>query len=298
MFVHELPGRGETVTAYDAMERCGGKGANQAVASALCAGAETALISSIGDDAAGRRMLAHLTGLGVRPEIATVHGLRTGSAVVVVGDDGENQIIVSPGANQAVTVGSDSAAMMLATAAVLLLQLEIPLETAITAARHVKGSNPAAVVILNASPTRDVPDELLMNVDLLIVNEPEAYALTGIGLTAHVERVLAALVDKVPECVITRGSRGSVFGARSQQAVHVPALPAQAVDTTGAGDTFCGALAGRIALGHDRIEALRFAAAAAALSVQERGAQAGMRSANEVARHAAEYFSDRGSSFA
>jgi ribokinase len=266
-YVDRAPGLGETVTGRAFRTVPGGKGANQAVAAAR-AGARVLFVGAVGDDAFGPEMRATLAEAGVDVgHLRTVAG-PSGIAHIVVDDHGGNSIIVVPGANGTVTGPTDADADAIGRSDALLLQLELPMEAVIEAARR-----SAAPVILTPAPAVPLPAELLREVDLIVPNEHEAAAITGHHDPAE---ALAALLELVPEAVITLGGAGALYGSRGSAPVHVPAFQVEAVDTTAAGDTFAGALAVARTEGLPPAAALRFASAAAALSVQREGASTSM----------------------
>lgn len=275
-YVAVAPRRGETVAGREFRTVPGGKGANQAVAAAR-AGGRVAMLGAVGSDAFGDRLRATLTESGV-----DTAGLRTvddasGTAHIVVDDEGGNSIVVVPGANGGVTGVTEGDAARIAASDTLLLQLELPLAAVVDAARCARRHG--VRTLLTPAPAQPLPADLLAATDVLVPNEHEAAALTGSTdpLTAA-ERLLA----QVPEVVITRGEAGSLYAARGGVRATVPALPVRAVDTTAAGDTFVGALA--VALGEGRAmpEAMAWASAAAALSVQRPGASASMPDRGEI----------------
>ncbi|NRQ37167.1 ribokinase [Nonomuraea sp. NN258] len=275
-YVSEAPKRGETVTGHRFRTVPGGKGANQAIAAAR-AGAEVAFLGAVGDDGFGTQLRTTLTESGV-----DVRGLRqvpgpSGIAHIVVDDAGGNSIIVVPGANGTVTgpTGDDLAAI--AASRALLLQLELPMAAVVAAAQaaHVAGVQ----VVLTPAPARPLPAELLEAVTLLLPNEHEAAAITG---RDDPDAALDALLEQVDEAVITLGSAGALYGSRTGERLRVPAVEVKAVDTTAAGDTFAGALAVARIEGRAPADALRFAAAAAALSVQREGASTSMPARAEI----------------
>ncbi|MEU3020124.1 ribokinase [Nocardiopsis sp. NPDC007018] len=274
-YVDTVPNGGETVTGTDFRQVPGGKGANQAVAAAR-AGAEVAFLGAVGDDSFGEELRANLVAAGI-----DVSGLRTvpgvsGVAHIVVDGRGGNRIVVVPGANaEAGAVEGDRERV--AGAAALLLQLELPMEAVEAGARL--GRSVGVPVYLTPAPARELPDGLLADVDVLVPNQHEAAAITG-----HTEprAALAALLERVPEVLLTLGEDGSLYGRRGAEPVHVPARRVEAVDTTAAGDTFCGSFAVARAEGRSPREAMEFAAAAAAISVGRHGASSSMASRVEV----------------
>ncbi|MEV6986444.1 ribokinase [Sphaerisporangium sp. NPDC051017] len=267
------PRRGETVTGRAFATIPGGKGANQAIAAAR-AGAEVAFIGAVGDDAFGPVMRETLASAGVDVTRLRVVPGSSGIAHIVVDDAGGNSIIVVPGANGTLTGPTDDDLAVIDRSDALLLQLELPMEAVVAAATRAR-----VPVVLTPAPAREMPRELLGAVGLIVPNEHEAAAITGL---ADPEESLKALLDLVPEAVITLGAEGSLYGSRSGARLRVPALPVTAVDTTAAGDTFAGALAVGRAEGMPAERALRFATAAAALSVQREGASTSMPARAEI----------------
>jgi ribokinase len=255
--VTAIPSPGETVLSHGLAIALGGKGQNQAVAAAR-AGAATAFIGAVGDDAFGSSIREGLAADGIGSEGVRTVGAPTGTALIAVDDSGENTIIVEAGANALLELRETDAAAI-AAADVLVLQLEIPLSTVAQAASAARAAGTR--VLLNAAPIRDLPADLLANVDILIVNEHEGAFLARDGDVA----TLAPIV------IVTLGAAGAV-AYENRAEVRVAAPTVSAVDATGAGDTFCGALAARLADGAALGDALRFAVAAASLSVQKHGA--------------------------
>lgn len=264
--VQRIPGPGETLLAQSVERYPGGKGLNQAVAAAR-SGAETAFIGALGRDDAGDELARTLTSAGIASGLVRRGAAPTGQAFIVVDRAGENTIIVASGANATVTTLGADDERALATTAVLLMQLELPLDTVARAAERAHAGG--AIVMLNAAPARPLPDGLLANVDCLIVNEHEACIAGGRDELATASVMLAGLV---PRLIVTLGAAGSVLYETGSEVARIAAPRVTAVDTTGAGDTFCGAFAAAIAEGMPFVEATRFATAAAALSVQSIGA--------------------------
>lgn len=254
--VTAIPGPGETVLSNGLSIALGGKGQNQAVAASR-AGASTAFIGAVGDDAFGTSIRDGLSAEGIEAHVRTVDA-PTGTALIAVDDTGENTIIVEAGANALLEL-SDADAAAVVEATVLVMQLEIPIEAVAQAARVASGA--ATRVLLNAAPIRDLPAELLAHVDILVVNEHEGAYLARGGDVSSL----------APTVIMTLGAAGAVAYTGGTE-VRVPAPKVSAIDATGAGDTFCGALAARLAEGAELDAALRFAVAAASLSVQKHGA--------------------------
>ncbi|RAV12820.1 ribokinase [Mycolicibacterium sp. GF69] len=251
--VRALPRPGQTVLASGLSTSPGGKGGNQAVAAAR-AGAAVQLVAALGTDGAAEQLRGHLSANGVGLDVvATVPG-PSGSAVIFVDSSAENTIVVAPGANGALTVESAEVRSVIADSDVVLLQLEIPVATAVAAAQVARAAG--AVVVVNASPTGAPPHDLLAlseSADVVVVNENEAGDWHW----------------PVPHLVITRGSRGASYLGDGER-FSVPAPKVRPVDTTGAGDVFAGVLAAHWLDGHET--ALRRACAAAALSTLVGGA--------------------------
>jgi ribokinase len=268
--VDRLPGRGETVVGSGRELAPGGKGANQAAAAARL-GPGVAMVGRVGDDPAGERQRAALAAGGV--DVALVRatpGEPTGSATIPVEDGtGENLIVVVPGANAALT-GADVGVDAVRRADVVLLQLEVPLD-AVTAAATAAGG----LVVLTPAPPRALPAALLDRVDVLVPNEHELLALAGARAAERTPGELADLARALTpaDVVVTLGARGALVVPRDGAVLLQPPPPVRAVDTTGAGDCFCGALAQELAGGADLAAAVRAAVTAAALSTTGPGAR-------------------------
>ncbi|BCY14644.1 ribokinase [Actinoplanes sp. L3-i22] len=269
-----LPRPGETVLGDDFVMTPGGKGANQAIA-ATRAGGTTTFLGAIGSDAFGVTLGSRLAATGVdTTHLRTSYG-SSGVAVIMVDRAGENSILVSPGANRSFLDLTDDERACIAEADVLLCQQEIPMAT--VAAALIAGRAAGTRTILNAAPARELPLGLLDQVDLLVVNETEARAITG-GSASD----LGALLALVPRVVLTLSGNGSRYADRDGRDVHVPAFPVEVADTTAAGDAFCGALAVAWAEGRDLVDAVRWANAAGAASVRKIGASVGLPERAEI----------------
>lgn len=272
-----LPLPGETVLGGKFIMTAGGKGANQAVAAARL-GADVAFVARLGRDVFGDRSLAGYQAEGINTDyIVRDDEEASGVALIVVDAKAENIITVAPGANGRLSSDDVYAAeRAIAEADSVLLQLEIPLETVKAATElaqrhHVR-------VILNPAPARSLPDDLLRAVDVVTPNENEAAKLIGGRVDAPLEALIECGVGVV---VMTCGADGcEVISAGERQ--RVPSFHVEAVDTTGAGDCFNGALAVALARGLDMAEAVRYANAAAALAVTRFGAQIAMPLDEEV----------------
>ena len=273
--VESLPSPGETVMSMAEERHGGGKGLNQAVAAAR-AGANSTFVASIGDDNAGS-FLSDIV------EAAAVRGIwmrstqPTGRATVIRDHDGENLIVVSPGANRLLVDLDDEARMVVARANVVLLQMETPL--AVVAATAALGKASGTTVMLNAAPPHSLPQFVLDDIDILVVNEHEAAILTctdrGDGQKGTHRENLEALLRLVPTVVMTLGADGAIAGRRTAEGTEITlhgAPTVEVVDTTGAGDTFCGVLAGELDRGLQLTDAIEVAITAASLAVGRSGA--------------------------
>ena len=280
-----LPRPGETVTDGTLLVNHGGKGANQAVA-ARRLGADVRLIGCVGRDAFGAAIRAALAGEGIGVEgLAERPAAATGTALIVVDPTGENQITVAPGANRTLTPDDLHAREAdFAWADVVACQLEVPIKCVATALTLARAQG--AVTILNPAPVPATPiGDLFRRVDYLTPNSGEAERLSGVpvtGLGAADEAARALLRAGAGTVIVTLGGNGAV--AQGVESVHVEAFRVDVVDTTGAGDAFNAGLAVAVAEGRPLREALRFAAAAAALACTRRGAQPSLPTRAEVTR--------------
>ncbi|MER5333823.1 ribokinase [Micromonospora sp. NPDC002717] len=269
-----LPRPGETLLGTGFVMVPGGKGANQAIAAAR-AGASCAFLGAIGSDAFGVTLRARIAAAGVdTDQLRTTYGT-SGVALVMVNAEGENAILVTPGANASMTHLTEPELAAVRSADVLLAQLEIPVGTVTRAAVAARAAG--SRVVLNAAPAVPVPPELLAATDLLVVNETEAQALTGRGRDDP-----SALLDLVPRAVLTLGAQGAWYGDRDGTAVHVPAVKVDVVDSTATGDAFTAALAVAWGEGRDLVDAVRWAAAAGAACARRLGASSALPSRAEI----------------
>jgi ribokinase len=274
--VDRAPRPGETVTGRSFEQVPGGKGANQALAAAR-AGASVRMAGAVGDDLFGTSIRQLLAANGVdTTELCTVD-VPTGTAHIVVDAQGENSIVVVPGANGTLESLTASHEAAIAACDTLLLQLELPLPIVAAAARHAHARGTR--VVLTPAPVVPLPDELLTAVDLVVANQHEADALTGCPDPRDAAR---ALLDRgVGAVAVTLGERGSLY-VDPGQVLEQPSLQVRVVDTTAAGDTFVGVLSVALGEGRELQEALRWATAAAALAVQRVGASASMPTRSEI----------------
>ena len=281
--VGRLPDPGETVIGDSFSMAPGGKGANQAVAAAR-AGGDVTFIARVGDDQFGEQAIMGFA----RDNINVDHVIKdadapSGVALICVDEAGENSIAVASGANAKLSPADVEAAReVIKSADVLVMQLEIPLETiqaaiAIAAEHRVK-------IILNPAPAQLLSDDILRHISVLTPNESEAELLTGIAVTGESDARMAgcALVERGVETVLITLGAGGVFASNSSCGGLVAGFEVRAVDTTAAGDVFNGALAVAIAEGASMREAIVFANAAGALSVTRMGAQPSAPKRNQI----------------
>lgn len=275
--VDAVPVAGETVLGGDLRRIPGGKGANQAVAAARL-GRSVAMVGRIGDDDAGALLRAALHTDGVdTSHLVTTPEAPSGVAMIAVAADGDNAIVVSPGANGRLTAADvESAGAVIGPAPIVLLQLEIPPEAVSTCAALARG-----LVILNPAPARRLSPELLSQVGVLVPNQSELATLTGHHGPVD-QRVAATLSRSLPcrRVVVTLGSDGALVV--DSDVTHVPAPMIAAVDTTAAGDSFCGALADALVGGAELVEATRWAVRAGAATAMRPGAQPSLPTRTEV----------------
>jgi ribokinase len=286
--VERIPAPGETVLASALLRTGGGKGANQAVAARRAGGARTAFVGAVGTDADGDSLRRALIADGIDVSGLSVIDGPSGIALIAVDASAENTIVVVPGANAALSALTPTQRSVIADARVLLTQLEIPIALVEDAA----GARQAgAWHLLNAAPSAPfvaAAAVLLPTIDVLIVNEHEALEIAGV---ADLDAAIDALASRVGALVVTLGRRGSLVVCGGERADVAP-FRADAVDTTGAGDTFCGMFAATLAASGRApesvdvpllVDAARAGAAAAALAVTRSGAQAAVPSQTDVA---------------
>ena len=264
----ERPRKGETLPGESWSYKPGGKGGNQAVAAAQF-GTRVSMISKVGNDDFGRRLLENLKSAGVDTRHVSVDpDTGSGMSVAIVDAEGDYGAVIVSGANLHLTTAEiDKAEYFLSAARVLILQNEVPDVTNLAAAKLAK--NHGLWVILNAAPARPLGDELTANVDLLIVNAVEAEMICGVGVTSlsAAANAATALSDRVPTVVVTAGGLGLALAKRGEASYAEAAHRVNLLDTHGAGDTFVGALSARLASDTPLKEAVQFANAAAALFV-------------------------------
>lgn len=282
---HRIPAIGETVIGNDFQIHPGGKGANQAVAVGRL-GYPVQMIGRLGGDAFGAQLRTYLESAGVDVTgVATSEGT-SGVAVIVISSEGENSIVVTPGANALVTPQDVARHIdMVRNAGVVLAQLEIPLETVEYLAMICAREN--VPLILDPAPARDLSESIFRDVAWLTPNEIELGFFTGMDTeNGHrptpAEMAEAILAKGCKGTVLKMGAQGAYLATRSGLGQFVPAFPVKAVDTTAAGDAFNGAFATGLMIGKSPEASAQFAAAVAAISVTRMGAQPSMPSREEA----------------
>lgn len=274
MKMDHLPEKGETVTDAEFLQVYGGKGANQAVAAAR-AGGNVAFVNCVGEDAYTPQMVQNYKNDGIDTSwVFHEKNISSGHALIMIGDAGNNYISVAPGANYQLSPAKiDEAISIFDEAAIIVMQYEIREET-IKYVVDLANSN-GIPVLWNFAPARAFDLSYIPKVNILVLNEVEAGFLAQMTVENEIDTENAAniLIDKgVEKVIITLGSQGA-FVMTKKEKVRVPAYKVKAVDTTAAGDTFCGSYA--VAMVEDKSlkECLQFASAAAAISVTRMGAQ-------------------------
>lgn len=278
-----LPRAGETLIGQSFSTVPGGKGANQAVASARL-GAEVAMIGCVGSDAYGVQLRDALLVEGIDCQAVSRVDGSSGVALIVVDDSSQNAIVIVAGSNGELTPASLQAAdAVLQAADVIVCQLEVPLETVGYALK--RGRELGKTVILNPAPASSpLPAQWYASIDYLIPNESEATALSGVTVDSLDSAKLAAaqlIKAGAAKVIITLGAQGALF-SDGNRVEHLAAPNVKAVDTTAAGDTFVGGFAAALAHGKSEAEAIRFGQVAAALSVTRAGAQPSIPTLHDV----------------
>lgn len=281
--VPRFPSPGETIESTLFRQECGGKGANQAAAIARM-GQLASLIGAVGEDALGGWLVTQLQRLGVETSRVQRSSIPTGNALILIEPSGQNQIIISPGANASLTPSDVEAhRSCIAASNALVVQLESPIPTLQRALEIARDSG--VLTVLNPAPAKSLEPAFLNLCDWLIPNEHEAAHLSGMGVrdVESANRAATALRERFPhmQCLITLGAQGAWVDAREWRG-HVPGFHVQAIDTVGAGDTAVGAFTAELLRGATVQDAARFAMAAAALSVTRPGAMNSIPTESEV----------------
>jgi len=283
MKMERLPSKGETVTDAEFMQVYGGKGANQAVAAAR-SGGEVVFISCVGEDAYTPQMVQNYINEGMDTRfVFEEKDMASGYALIMIGGDGDNIISVAPGANYRLLPEKINEALpALDEAAMIVMQYEIPEETI----KYVidKANERNIPILFNFAPARDFDFAYIPKVDIFVLNESEASLLADMPVEteADAEKAAGVLIQQgVKKVIITLGTKGALV-VTEEEKVKVSAFQVDAVDTTAAGDTFCGTLAVAMVEGLSIKDALKFASAAAAISVTRMGAQPSAPSRTEI----------------
>lgn len=282
MSTQNFPGAGETVLGESFYTDCGGKGANQAIAAAKL-GADVSMIGSVGDDLYGEMMCENLGKYHVDTSSVTIRAQESSGVAMIVLSDNDNRIIVSSGANASLLPAYiQEKSEVVAASKVVLAQLEVPLETVNYGFRLAKEND--CITVLNPSPVQKLPVDLLCNTDILILNEHEAEALINSSVSSVEEakdcipRLLALGVKQV---VLTLGEKGCVYTS-GEEIYFQPARKVTAVDTTGAGDSFCGALISALAKEISMENAIEFATVVSSMTVTKKGTSSSFPTLEEV----------------
>jgi len=284
--VAHLPAPGETILGRDYHTIPGGKGANQAVAAARLGGV-VHMVGRVGQDKYGQTLRANLSAEGINVEFVQVDSeTESGVALITLDEAGSNTIVVAPGANMLLTPQDVSLAFKHITSMdVLVLQLELPIECVLEAARS--GRARGAKVVLNPAPARLLSEDIYKNVDVLVPNETETSLLTGLPVDTlgQAEQAANRLLEMgVGAVVLTLGGRGALVVIPGENSIHIPPHVVQVVDTTAAGDAFVAGLAVGLAEGLNLAEAARIGNSAGAIAVTRLGAQPSMPTRKDVVR--------------
>jgi ribokinase len=271
--VERFPLAGETITGKLFLQAMGGKGANQALA-AHRSGGDVRFVTCLGSDANGNNALQYYMAEGLDVSLALkVEDAPTGTAMILVNDEGENVIVITPGANHKLSPAYISTlSEEISNASMIMLQMEIPFDTVTKVCELAKAHQ--TPVLLNVAPAKKIDGSLIRLVDILVVNETEIETICGrqidaIGEEGVIDMLLAMGASTV---ILTLGKKGCVVKSKTLHH-HIPAFEVDTIDSTAAGDTFCGALVAQLSQDVDIVEAIRFATAAAAICVTRIGAQ-------------------------
>jgi ribokinase len=282
--VDQFPAAGETIAGKVFFQAMGGKGANQAMA-ARRAGGVVKFVTCMGDDIYGQSTLAYYRNAGLDVSHAMlIDKVATGTAIILVNREGENCIVVTPGANHSLSPAHiEKLEREIEDASIIALQMEIPYATVRKVCEL--ADKYATRVLLNVAPAREIDLDILKMIDILVVNETEIETVSGHSIVAMGEEAImdSLLLRGTKNIILTLGRKGCIV-KNAKMTHYVPAFKVTAVDSTAAGDTFCGSLVARLSKGEDMMEAVKFATAAAAICVTRMGAQPSIPTEQEVAR--------------
>lgn len=277
-----LPKPGETILGGTFLMNAGGKGANQAVAAARLGG-DVTLVAKVGNDIFGKQSIEEFKNEKINTDFVFIdEETPSGTALIMVNEEGENCIVVAPGANAQLLPADIEQVKDISDAAIVLMQLEIPMETIEAVAKNAKANHQK--VIINPAPAQKLSDELLNGIFLITPNETEATLLTGIKVEGETTASQAAdifLSKGVQNVIITLGKQGAFFQNKAVK-FKIAAPVVKAMDTTAAGDTFSGALTVAVTEKMSWQQAVQFAVAAASISVTRMGAQASVPYRKEI----------------
>lgn len=283
MKMNNLPRLGETVTDAEYFQVYGGKGANTAVGAAR-AGGNVFFVNCVGDDIFSEPMVENFKKDGINTDfVFREKGISSGTALIMIGGKGDNYLSVAPGANYRLTADYiDKARKAIENAEMIIVQNEIPIETI----RYIidMASSHGKKILYNYAPAKPFPGINFEKIEFLVVNETEAEFLSGqkVETDSEIEKAARILVDKgATNVIITLGARGSYINSENLK-IYLPAFKVDAIDTTAAGDIYCGSLAVALTEGKNLKEAVRFAGAASAISVTRLGAQPSAPLRNEI----------------
>jgi ribokinase len=277
-----FPQPGETISGDDLKTLPGGKGANQAVAAARL-GASVSILGRVGKDNFGDALLDNLQSNNVDTRLVQRDDASTGTATIIVDSNGQNSIVLSAGANGKVS-DADVRTASFPDFNLLLLQLEIPIETVLSAAQRAKGSG--LRVLLNPAPARPLPDELISVPDFLLPNETELGLLTNqpVNDLASAEKAAHALLSRGAQTIIVTLAANGALLVTKENTKHIPSFKVNVVDTTAAGDAFIGGFASALLQNNSLEEAVRYGCACGALATTRFGAQPSLPTKEEVER--------------
>lgn len=280
--VDHFPVAGETIEGKFFLQTMGGKGANQALA-AHRSGGNVSFVTCLGSDTNGQNTMDYYQSEGLDVSSAfVVNDVATGTAMILVNDEGENFIVITPGANNKLSASYiASLEKKIAEAYIVVLQMEIPIETIRKVCELAVKHN--TKVLMNVAPARELDDDLISMVDFLVVNETEIEKVSGHSIAKEgEEKIMNSLLAKGAKTVILTVGKNGCYVKNQTINERIPAFQVEVIDTTAAGDTFCGALVAQLSMGSELNEAIKYATAASAICVTRMGAQPAIPKEEEV----------------